>query len=88
MYIISNSKTRVNICVVIYLTGPDGLRDHKVPVVPDMQFIGDNVRSREDTAALSYMFRASKGVPFPLAKNGRIGEIGWEVEFFRKNKVI
>ena len=43
--------------------------------------IGD--RSHETTSDLAYLSRTAPGSAFPLAKNGRIGEIGWPVDTFK-----
>lgn len=60
-------------------TGPDGLAPHRRPN-QDPMFCGIGERSFENTEALGYMFRPPTGQRFPKAKNGNIGETGWEVD--------
>ena len=57
--------------------GPDGLYQHRRPR-KDPQFVGEGDRSHEITSNLSYLFNGPRNAPFPKAKNGRIGEVGWE----------
>lgn len=70
------------------VSGPSGLRDYRAhqPDYPHAVGIGD--RSHETTSELGYLTRNAPGVAFPLAKNGRIGEIGWPVEAFKIVKGI
>ena len=72
-----------------YVLGPDGLRDHRKTVRQDMDqhMTGTGTRSMETTSAVSYIFRGAPSAPFPKAKNGRIGEIGWEQENLLSNKI-
>ena len=68
--------------------GPSGLRDYRANVQTDQGVVGEGERSREYTGSLSYLSRAPPNTSFPLAKNGRIGEIGWPVETFKIVKGI
>jgi len=72
----------------LMFTGPDGLRHHRVTTHSNPEVVGENEASQERTGALSYMFRAPKDSPFPLAKNGRLGEIGGEVDRWNIKKGI
>jgi len=45
--------------------------------------VGNGDRSHETTSDMAYLNRPPPGSAFPLAKNGRIGEIGWPVETFK-----
>lgn len=65
------------------ILGPEGLRPHRVTVAHDPGYVGNTTRSPEDSGSLNYLFRGPSNVPFPKAKNGRIGETGWEMEFFK-----
>ena len=77
-------KERFPICVA----GPDNLRHHRVKVVDDAQFVGRGEQSLERTSAIDYLFRGPKNAPFPKAKNGRIGEIGYEADHMKDGKVV
>ncbi|KAK3101087.1 hypothetical protein FSP39_000844 [Pinctada imbricata] len=72
----------------VLFTGPDGLSDYKAKPCPDFQMTGIGERSREVTSQMDYLSRPPPGAKFPLAKNGRIGEIGWPVEAFKIVKGI
>ncbi|XP_013398152.1 uncharacterized protein LOC106164698 [Lingula anatina] len=63
-------------------TGPDGMDWHRYPVTRDPQFVGIGSFSPEKTCQISYLSRNPVNMPFPKAKNGRIGEIGWPVDYF------
>ncbi len=73
----------------MFVSGPDGLRDHRRAVQTDMDqhMTGIGIRSMETTSAVSYIFRGAPSAPFPKAKNGRIGEIGWEQENLLRNNI-
>ncbi len=76
------------ICLLPPHLGPDNVRDHRVKTINNMQYVGEGVRSSENTSAIHYLFRAPKSAAFPLAKNGRIGEIGWEAEHLKDGKIV
>lgn len=66
--------------------GPGGLRDYRAQVSADNQSVGIGSRSGEATSDLAYLSRQPPGYSFPLAKHGRVGEIGWPVETFKTVK--
>ncbi|CAH1787197.1 unnamed protein product [Owenia fusiformis] len=68
-------------------TGPDGLRDQRLAVNTPGNSVGV-CNSNEHTSELGYLSRAPTDMKFPKAKNGNIGEIGWEVEYFKVKKGI
>ncbi|KAK2174461.1 hypothetical protein NP493_800g00004 [Ridgeia piscesae] len=70
---------------VLPIAGPDGLKPYKL-ATDQVQYIGENDKSRENTDALSYLFRPPKGMPFPKAKNGQISETGWEIEHLGRGR--
>ncbi|XP_025088384.1 uncharacterized protein LOC112560640 [Pomacea canaliculata] len=70
----------------ILFTGPGGLRDYRAQVSADNQSVGIGSRSGEATSDLAYLSRQPPGYSFPLAKHGRVGEIGWPVETFKTVK--
>ncbi|XP_005094898.2 uncharacterized protein LOC101855712 [Aplysia californica] len=72
----------------VLFTGPSGLRDYRSNQQPFQQMVGVGERSAEFTSDLAYLSRPPPGTSFPLAKNGRIGEIGWPVEHFKIVKGI
>nr|KAG5699238.1 hypothetical protein BaRGS_012759 [Batillaria attramentaria] len=68
--------------------GPSGLRDYRAHLPDYPHSVGIGNRSHENTSELGYLTRNAPGTAFPLAKNGRIGEIGWPVETFKIVKGI
>lgn len=72
----------------VLFTGPSGLRDYRAQTQPNQQMVGTGERSAEFTSNLAYLSRPPPGDSFPLAKNGRIGEIGWPVDHFKIVKGI
>ncbi|KAK3796973.1 hypothetical protein RRG08_057218 [Elysia crispata] len=72
----------------VLFTGPSGLRDYRAQVNTFQQAVGEGDRSDEFTSDLSYLNRDPPGSKFPLAKNGRINEIGGSVEHFKIVKGI
>ncbi|KAL5007469.1 hypothetical protein ScPMuIL_016275 [Solemya velum] len=72
----------------VLFTGPSGNRDHRVSVTDDFQMVGIGKQSNELTGQLTYLNRPSPGEPFPKAKNGQVGEIGWPHETFKLVKGI
>ena len=81
-------RPKIHVFPSIFFSGPSGLRDYRshLPEYPHAVGIGD--RSHETTSDLAYLSRKPPGSSFPLAKNGRIGEIGWPVETFKIVKGI
>ncbi|GFO41719.1 histone-lysine N-methyltransferase SETMAR [Plakobranchus ocellatus] len=72
----------------VLFTGPSGLRDYRANVTTFQQAVGEGDRSNEFTSDLSYLNRDPPGSRFPLAKNGRINEIGGPVEHFKIDQCI
>jgi hypothetical protein len=72
-------------CVI---AGPNGRSDHRVTATHHFQSVGIGERTPELTGALGYLNRASPGAPFPKAKNGSAGEIGWVYDTFQITKGI
>ncbi|XP_076471921.1 protein SPMIP2-like [Babylonia areolata] len=72
----------------VLFTGPSGLRDYRAHLPDHPHAVGIGDRSQETTSDLAYLSRGAPGSAFPLAKNGRIGEIGWPVETFKIVKGI
>merc|ERR1711936_473942 len=77
-----------NVSGPVLFTGPNGLRDYRAQVATDQSMVGVGDKSHEFTSDLAYLSRPPPNTSFPLAKNGRIGEIGWPVEAFRIVKGI
>lgn len=63
------------------IADPDGLGHHRRARL-DPLFIGNVDMSPEHTSQVAYLFTAPKGTPFPKAKQGHIGETGYEVKHF------
>ncbi|KAL8605705.1 hypothetical protein ACOMHN_064842 [Nucella lapillus] len=72
----------------VLFTGPSGLRDYRAKMSDHPGAVGIGDRSHETTSNLAYLSRGAPGSAFLLAKNGRIGEIGWPVETFKIVKGI
>ncbi|KAL8624006.1 hypothetical protein ACOMHN_040632 [Nucella lapillus] len=70
----------------VVFTGPSGQRDHRAHLADFKQAVGIGHRSPGTTSDLGYITRSAPGTPFPLAKNGRSGEIGWPVDSFKMVK--
>ncbi|XP_076450200.1 uncharacterized protein LOC143286506 [Babylonia areolata] len=68
----------------VVFTGPSGLRDHRAHLSDFSQAVGTGgTRPQGLTGDLAYITRRAPGAPFPLAKHGRSGEIGWPVDTFK-----
>ncbi|KAL8605707.1 hypothetical protein ACOMHN_064844 [Nucella lapillus] len=78
----------------VLFTGPSGLRDYRAKMSDHPGAVGIGDRSHETTSnragtgCKKAHYRGAPGSAFPLAKNGRIGEIGWPVETFKIVKGI
>lgn len=72
-------------CALFLSIGPDGNRYFRRAVVDwpsNTQYVGIGTQTKERTSDVAHLWRPPTGMKFPLAKNGRITEIGGAVEYF------